>query len=753
MAKKSKKQIEADENEDLISTIKDQYKEAKQHTSQWRTETIESYDFVSGRQWDSVDEAQLKEEERPIITFNRMGPYFDAISGYEINNRQQIKYLPRTTDDSKQNELLNAAVKYIREKTNAEDEESDAFLDMLVSGYGWIETSMDYEEDVDGMVRLSRIDPLEMSYDPNARKKNATDRKWQQRIRWMTEDEIEERWPDAEIAASTDIWESDTKSEPHNASLAFLYRENGSGYDEKSGRYRVVQHQYYENEEFYRVLDEEAGNAIFLTSAKFKIAQASAEQLGVKLQFVKQKKRIYKQIFLCGDEILEQKDLPCGFTFKCMTGKRDRNLNIWFGLARVMKDPQRWANKFLSQTLHVINSNSKGGLLAEEGAFVDPRKAEEQWSNPASVTLLKNGALSSNKIKEREPIAYPQGLDRMLQYAISAIPDVTGVNMEFLGASDREQAGVLEQERKKSAFTILAGFFDSMKLYRKEEGVLLMHFIKEYLNDGRIIRIYTEEGEQPIRLNLTDKTMEFDVIVDQAPDSPNLKQEVWGTLEKLIPQFLKAGVQFPPDIFKYSPLPADMAQKFAQGMQNKLPPEVQQKMDQLQQENQQLQQQLQEAEKKANDKMGALQSKHQLGQEKNQIHAQSENQKAQILDQASIREFQTEMAKIGQENQIAMEKLQKEMHVDFAKMQKEMELAAYKTQLEAQNKQNEMLMKMAEQRRADAETNAKEKSVSEPKETPQPIVINNYIPKAGDKKISVKRGKDGNLTANVQESE
>jgi len=79
-----------------------------------------------------------------------------------------------------------------------------------------------------------------------------------------------------------------------------------------------------------------------------------------------------------------------------------------------MKDPQRWANKFLAQIMHIINTNAKGGLLAEEGAFIDPKKAEENWADPAAVVMLKNGGLG--KVKERTAGAYPTGLDKLLQF-------------------------------------------------------------------------------------------------------------------------------------------------------------------------------------------------------------------------------------------------------------------------------------------------------------------------------------------------
>lgn len=677
MAEKSGKSSSKDD--DLLKEIKDQFKEAKEHSGDWRTETVESFDFVAGRQWNESDTSDLEEQGRPVITFNRMGPYFDAVSGYEINNRQEIKFKPRTVDDSRQTEILNAAVKWVLDQTNAQDEESDAFMDTLIGGYGWMATYMDYETDPDGKVVMERTDSLEMYWDPWAKRKNLSDRRWNQRIQWKTKKEIEDRWPDAEPGISTDPWVDEPRPEPHNANLAFLYKTHATGFDDKTGRYRVIQHQYYETETFYKVVDPQTGESLVLDAKKFKVAQSVVPNL----TFAKQKKRVYKQCFVIGDEIVEKSDLKCdGFTFKCITGKRDRNRNLFYGLSRVMKDPQRWANKFFSQILHIINSNAKGGLMAEEGAFVDPKKAEEMWADPSAVILMKNGAISAGKVKERTASTYPQGLDKMLQFAVSSIPDVTGVNPEFIGAVDREQAGVLEQERKKSAFTILAGFFDSMRLYRKDQGRLLMHFIKEYLNDGRIIRIATPQGEQAIPLRLTNDVISYDVVVDQAPDSPNLKEEVWNTLGTLVPQFLKAGIPLPPDILKFSPLPSEMAEKFSQGMAGKLPEKAQMAMDKMQQELTELQKQNFELKQAATDKANAIASKHELGKEQNQILAKQIEQTAmQKAADSSHKEVQSnrdlfiEMQKLGVAQEEANKKMQADFSTHMSAMMKDMEIA------------------------------------------------------------------------------
>jgi len=47
-----------------------------------------------------------------------------------------------------------------------------------------------------------------------------------------------------------------------------------------------------------------------------------------------------------------------------------------------MRDPQMWANKWLSQTLHILNTAAKGVIVAEMDAFEDTTEAEEKWFSP-----------------------------------------------------------------------------------------------------------------------------------------------------------------------------------------------------------------------------------------------------------------------------------------------------------------------------------------------------------------------------------
>ena len=69
------------------------------------------------------------------------------------------------------------------------------FFDLLVCGMGWSETRIDFTESIDGEVRVDRIDPLDMRWDPNAKKRNLSDSRWRARILRLTKKQFKEMFP------------------------------------------------------------------------------------------------------------------------------------------------------------------------------------------------------------------------------------------------------------------------------------------------------------------------------------------------------------------------------------------------------------------------------------------------------------------------------------------------------------------------------------------------------------------------------
>jgi hypothetical protein len=221
-----------------------------------------------------------------------------------------------------------------------------------------------------------------------------------------------------------------------------------------------------------------------------------------------------------------------------------------------MKDPQRWANKWLSQTLHIMNTTAKGGIVAERGVFDNDADAEESWAKQDAITWLKKGALQEGRWKEKPRADFPVGFYQLTEMAITSIRDVSGVNVETLGMREATQAASLEMQRKQSSMVILQPLFDSLRRYRKNQGRMLLFLIQNYLSDGRLIKIVGEEGAKYVPLVQNEGVATYDVIVDESPTSPDQKQAVWDMLQQILPAIAKI---VPPQVYmallKYSPLP------------------------------------------------------------------------------------------------------------------------------------------------------------------------------------------------------
>lgn len=559
----------------------------------WREEAREDFAFTAGHQWSEEDAAQMDEALRSRTTFNTIAPVADAIAGHEVSNRQEVSYLPRQTGAAGVNEVLTAAAEWIREECDAEHEESEAFYDATVCGEGWTGTELDYETDLDGRIEIARVDPLEMDVDPSSSRKNYADAKWVCRSKVYARQDALALWPDGEFAAPDGAREADS---PIDVIAAAFYRSDSGAGGRRGGEGgKVIIHdfQWWELEPVYRVpvvqlgpertflmlntpdeegdfllpahkLQPDTQGLITLDAAEYKKVEALLQGVTV----LKQKRRRYRRMYFSGDELLEQKPTPTGdsFTYKAMTAKRDRKLKCWYGIVRAMKDPQRWANKFMSSMLEIIGTSGKGGLLYEPDAFLNLRQAEEDWADPSRNVAMTDGAIAAQKIMPRPVNAMPPQMMGLMQYCNQAIQAVAGVNPEVMGLSQAlDPSGVMEEGRRQSGLNLLGYLFDGLRRYRKEQGRLLLKMIRRYIPQGRLIRVAGPEGVQYVPLVYDDTAVEYDVIVDEAPTAPDVKQRTWEAFTLLagqLPQLVTPQVAL--TALDYSPFPAAMVQKLKQ---------------------------------------------------------------------------------------------------------------------------------------------------------------------------------------------
>lgn len=594
-----------------------------QRRSKWREDAREDFAFVAGEQWKEEDKRLMEDAMRPLTTFNTIAPICDAIQGHEISNRQEVSYLPRQAGMAGVNEVLTAAAEWVREECDAEQEESAAFGDAVQCGEGWTDTEIDYDIDLDGRIEIDSVDPLEMDVDPGSVKKNYADAKWLCRSKVYDIKEALKLWPDTDISELEPPDESREPSDPVDVIAAAFYISNSGAKGRKGdmvSKCIVHDFQWYELEPVYRIKVEDAlmrlgaekafilmnapgedGNPLLpkekitpdsnglicLDSDDYAPLKDLFESAGIEV--LKQKKRCYYRMYFSGDTKLEQKETPTkdSFTYKAMTAKRDRKNKCWYGLVRAMKDPQKWANKFMSTQLEILGTSGKGGILYEPDAFLSPRDAEQDWADPSKNIAMADGAIAGNKIMPRPQTQIPEGYSRLMEYANQSIKAVAGVNPEVMGLSEAlDPNGIMEEGRRQSGLNMLAYLFDGLRRYRKEQGRLLLKMITTYIHQGRLIKVVGQDGAQYVPLVYDPTVTQYDVIVDESPTSVNVKEKTWNAftlVAGILPQLVT------PDtvliMLDYSPIPAaatqklkDAAKKAQEQPPPPLPPPVQAKM-------------------------------------------------------------------------------------------------------------------------------------------------------------------------------
>lgn len=660
-----------DTTSDREIEIQNRYKSAREHASKWREQARECYEFYSGRHWREEDIAKLNAEGRPPIVFNRAAVLIDAVLGYETNNRMETRYIPRTMGDAGVNELLTGGADYFRDQCDAEYHESDAFRDSMICGMGWTGDRISDETNPEFDLIRERVDPFEMLWDPSAKEPNLADARFLFRKKMFDREEVKVMFPNWDGETGNVDWigedEFDDAADPNNSDPRQAYKTG----DNESNTKRdipVIEYQWRDYKMVHLVAPPDGSKPIEITAEQFKAKKAEIEALGLK--HTTKKKAEYRRIFMvAGKTIKEDVVCPHGFTYHCVTGKRDRNKSFWLGVMAALLDPQKWSNKWLSQILHVLNTSAKPGYDVEKSAIEDMSKFQENAAKPGAVNVFTDGALQNGRATYRQPAPMPTGHEKLLEYANKSFHDVSGINLELLGMADREQAGVLEYQRKQSAVTLLAPLFDSLRRYRKMAGRTWLYLMTHYMSDGRLVRITQDDREMSIPFDpkwREEDVARYDVIVDQSATAPNQKEATWAVMQNLLPVIKE---MVPPNVMtlllEYSPMPESLVQKIKKTIQETPPP--------------------------PNPEQQKLEI------EKQKLQMQMEAKKAEIGMKMEIAKLdaQIELGKAQQEMEIEKKKAENDLQIQMIKADNEIKLSQYKAAQQAQLAEMQGMQQMA----------------------------------------------------------
>lgn len=549
---------------DKVQEFRSRYKAGRDSLGAGHEDRAKAFRFYGNEQWEAEDLAAMKEQKRPALTFNKVTAIINAVSGSEITNRFETKYYPRTIEDEFFNEIMTEVVRWIRSSSDVEHEESSAFQDAAICGIGCTEFWRDYSEESEGVDKVDRVPINEMLWDPTAKKACLSDARWHIRSKWVPTDEAIARWPKHktyfEQQESNRIYGEMQGGQPHDQTVAHEYSEGMSTYDAGTGRVKISEYQRWYLEPFYVFLDPVSGETLeyhksaWAEQKKLLLEVMSKEAIDATV--VELKKRVYHRGFYCGNKELDDGLSPIqkGFTYQYITGFRfqDEDRVDWFGLVKIMEDPQKWLNKAVSQIIYIISTNPKGAILAEKGVFLDSEQARLDWSSPSARIELAPGSIENKRFQIVKG-EYPTGLDRIMEIMREFVSESVAVNPYFLGNVDdlRRVAGSAVTSVQQQAMVVLSVLFDSLRKYRKAAGRMHLAFIKEFMPDETIVRVALPQMggiQQPIPFKREwIDTVKYDVIVDEAPASKNAVREFWSSLQQTqsLELLMQAGIMTP----------------------------------------------------------------------------------------------------------------------------------------------------------------------------------------------------------------
>lgn len=642
-------------NKQKVAEIcKKQREISKRGLSQQYENTESCWSFYNADQMTYSDRIQFEDtwgrKRRAIVNFNKVQQNVDSVAGFMAQNRRQAKFVAHLNDSASQqlySKNMNALYDYHRENEIADQIESDQDLDMLVNGYGAVDTEVSYiigqsTTMPNGEIVKKKLDPTTTYWDPSAKGKNIIDAKWAG------------YWEDFELKDALSLFQGSEESdfeqvsdeEPSNT--GYIFNPYGGIYDKiklmntvewtskENEMVRVYNHQWFDFETFYKafnpIYDTDSIEDALYYRARLELIKSQiktesypdgietsdmfdfdptartltldeqtkhlmVKEFGDLIKPVPFTRKVFYTAVVSGDHVFTwfKSISQQGFSIKFKTGTWNRNRKMWMGMVNPMMEPQKYYNKALTELMFTIAANSKGGVMVEEDAVEDIADFETKWAKTDAVIKVAAGALAAGKIQEKTRGALPTGLEGVIQLADANIA-ANGVDPSFLGNTDREDmSGILFKRRIRQVISKMARYFDSIELYQKQDARLHGDLIPVWLenNEGSFVRITGADGaDQFLQISKDMWAPEFDVTVQEAAQSAEEKQETAGMLNATAQSLLavgqvQQGLAFMAESLQFQRLDGDVRSRLSQVLQ----PQQQEdpRIIQMQQQIQQLQ--------------------------------------------------------------------------------------------------------------------------------------------------------------------
>lgn len=532
----------------------------------------ENHRFVSptpGAQWSQREWQDRQQDGRPTWTINDVALAVHALAGQEITGRFRRNFKGRGDDNSPMvAEALNVIDAAVRELARAEHVESEAFRNLLIDGYSWVEWYQDYVVDFRGRTLVRAYELWDIMWDVTARESMLVDREWDAAGSWVSMDAFLAMHPDKRddlksYINRTDGWVRD-EDLGETARWPWLYRATRGRYVAPRRRELfLVDYQWRQRIPRWAVempvlaggQPQEDPDAPGTPLTKLTLmgedefrqyADQQKYATGQTPDFVGPDDGLYgwrySRSTMLGEKEIKRFEQDYGqFSRTCMTGfpYRQMEMATFHGAVDYAKDPQRFKNAVVSLVTSMLQRQAKGGVIVDPSGFERPEQLATDLSQPYPILRTKLGALkggAESLMHELSVAPFPSGIAEFLNMADMAVWRPLGLNPDVLGQVKdmrRITSGVYNSVAEAGQ-TVMAYLFNSLKAYRQDSGRLCLAMYREHSDEKRLRELAGPKYAAFIPPKAEWETFfERAVIVDEtSAQTKDQRMEVWDLLSR-----------------------------------------------------------------------------------------------------------------------------------------------------------------------------------------------------------------------------
>lgn len=554
-------------------------------------------DFYVGKQYKQSDIDKLNEDQRAAIVVNEVMPIVHALSGHQRQNRTDIKTFPIEKADPRGAEIADILIKFILEKANYAQHESNAFIDQVVVGRGLIDVYVDFFDNIEGDIRAVKFKWDDIFFGPHENE-DLSDLEYLIKTKWYSFSKIKSLYPDLSddidiltknLPIPDDSIRSKLPGDPYKnpdniLSSAYVNGESLVDIEKKNIRLLELWKKVYKEYKILVNIEDEENHFVY---EKSKYLSRKDLNLAKRIPGMELRSVPFWQmqiITFVGGKVVDKRIAPLK-DFNVIAIYASKEYGYIQGKVEPLIDLQEEINKRHSQAIDVINRANNDVIFYDDETFSDDnerKKFNKNANKPGFTAQLRD---INRKVPVKwERARFPSELVNMRELASAKMKEISGVTPEVLGQESNAKSGVAIARRLRQGLITNDYLFDNLSIAKKRLGKILIKIIQDTFTVDRIMKVlHNQNAKEPFQMqdasgqkvNFSDidesfvreflqniDFSDYDVAISESANSPTKNLDRFTTISEMmsngsfnpitIDLMKSAGLISPSDAEKYN---------------------------------------------------------------------------------------------------------------------------------------------------------------------------------------------------------